>query len=1602
MGYDGVIEESEKGLGEYVVFDSTQIKSATENNGDFDPNNPDIRFSLSLGAPYQGSKGRIENDIVDILPKGERFVDLFSGGSAVTHAAMLSDKYGSFHMNDVNPVAQRGFVSGINGEWDNYDREINTPEEFDKVRGTMEGIIHSHNYYGRNVARDGGQHARYGISRMKSLSALKPYADRLSTTETDYREVELRPDDVVYADIPYENTDKRGYGEPRFDKGEFVEWAQAQDVPVFVSEYTMPEGWTEIGSFKVRGARGGHRMEKLWVQDKFADRYRDDSRSEAATREAEGPRFQLADDVEPWQSEQVSWERSALDHLLQNAANNEVNRSVRSQAVRAVNSTLADLLRRISQATDRSAYNSVEATNVFTGAVDNAMGAQRGYDRWTVDSLVSMAKSMLKSGMYDGLSPYEVNRLIGKINEGAGREEIQEQMNTVFDVLMKANLRGWDAQLRKLTSIRDVRLDSHGVRVMGQVDKMGSVMLRSMRSGMELPQEDLERKIAEVSDRLASDNSIDVDNAAVEMEGLLLAQQYNDLVGKYDADNKAIKDQVREQLEKIYDFWREPNRDEEGNIIYRKDGLMSTTEKRRLKPEFGGVDEEGNRVTPTEEAKRMRRQVEAVVASLEGARRENQVRMSEGYAQLTDALGGGVAAAVTRAKEFRENEKLRKQEIYHAANSDLLDVDNTTQDMDPADRSSVANNGILRFFLNPMQTFDKMIRFFGRRNANGEGRLFNKFMRGQAECSHNEWNSFKAGLDEMDAKADELFGMRWMKLGNAMRDAKKFPPIQVSYWDNNNYVTRDLRQDEAAYIYCVNKMRDGQMKLEAMGIDDNTVQQIAQQLDPRLIQLADWYQGEFLPKRRDYYNQVYERMFGTPMARIENYIHLNINQKSVAQNKELSDRMAGENSPSTITGSLKERKTNVTPIKLHTSLLDLAMQEHQKMEHWAAWGEYNRDLKDLINYGNFRAKVSNLSSKEFGSGSDLLRSFEKCAAIVTGDYQPAGRRSGIDTYAANWAKFVATAKIAFRPFTALKQTLSFPAFMSEARPDDLLKASLNPKGSVDWAMKNLPGFAKRWQSRQAGDTRLMETDSDWNVWRNSTVQKLGRAGLWMNAGVDCLTVAVGARGVYETAKRRYLSYGYTDSKAEKKALEDASIAYNASQQSSEGAFTSAQQTDRTIMSIATTCFRNASMGYERRFTTAVRNLKRMTQDGYRDDVIDNTKKQMMEDGLTEEQAARAAERVYDRMKWHSMMDIANFGFVLPFLWNLGPALIYILGGNDDEQKKELLRDSALHAAFGPIEGLTFGGTMSELANIFAGSMLMDGENFKETMQGLRYRNFTPLPILSDAQGLYGTFSTDAWAGVNDLVNLLVQTGTGVNPETFTDMGVALIDACNGDLDLAKETGFFMMRLANMPKSQVDKIYMDELGLSSEEGAKMSWEELAQRYARYNARKDAPLAAVLLSDDAEAAREQRYVDRFWSRVKEKLEKVGDDDLQRVYGQGSEQRKMVAKEVAKRAGLENDRFGKKPNSNAKPETVKAVEAYQRKRSYTDMAEDVLLQKAKADATQAGDEERVDAIEKALSAITKARKGMGVDKQTDDRIIKEIRESRKKALKDLGITK
>ena len=58
---------------------------------------------MQYGLPYKGSKNKICEGIMAILPEATRFYDLFAGGCAMTHCAMLSGKYQDFIANDIEP-----------------------------------------------------------------------------------------------------------------------------------------------------------------------------------------------------------------------------------------------------------------------------------------------------------------------------------------------------------------------------------------------------------------------------------------------------------------------------------------------------------------------------------------------------------------------------------------------------------------------------------------------------------------------------------------------------------------------------------------------------------------------------------------------------------------------------------------------------------------------------------------------------------------------------------------------------------------------------------------------------------------------------------------------------------------------------------------------------------------------------------------------------------------------------------------------------------------------------------------------------------------------------------------------------------------------------------------------------------------------------------------------------------------------------------------------------------------------------------------------------------------------------------------------------------
>lgn len=90
---------------------------------------------MKYGLPYKGSKNKLAERIVRLLPKRTHLVDLFCGGCAVSHAALLMGKYEHIHINDINWMCPTLFIDALNGKYNDESRWI-SHEDFFRLKDT--------------------------------------------------------------------------------------------------------------------------------------------------------------------------------------------------------------------------------------------------------------------------------------------------------------------------------------------------------------------------------------------------------------------------------------------------------------------------------------------------------------------------------------------------------------------------------------------------------------------------------------------------------------------------------------------------------------------------------------------------------------------------------------------------------------------------------------------------------------------------------------------------------------------------------------------------------------------------------------------------------------------------------------------------------------------------------------------------------------------------------------------------------------------------------------------------------------------------------------------------------------------------------------------------------------------------------------------------------------------------------------------------------------------------------------------------------------------------------------------------------------------------
>lgn len=268
----------------------------------------------AYGLPYKGGKSRIAEWVVGVLPENETLVDLFAGGCAITHCAMLSGKWERVIANDISD-APEVFADAVNGKID-ISRFPLTREEFMETDDTLARLVYSYGndqrsyiysveredvciaaermMYGATVAdryaaykvfiRALSSHLQCGgkVARLQAVELVTRVQDihgtcrvaELETSRCDYRDFVVPANATVYADPPYKGTTISQYG-GGFDYDAFEDWLAEVDFPVFVSEYTCPKGCVEIAkrdSISLADHSNSKRVvERLFVQERFRD-----------------------------------------------------------------------------------------------------------------------------------------------------------------------------------------------------------------------------------------------------------------------------------------------------------------------------------------------------------------------------------------------------------------------------------------------------------------------------------------------------------------------------------------------------------------------------------------------------------------------------------------------------------------------------------------------------------------------------------------------------------------------------------------------------------------------------------------------------------------------------------------------------------------------------------------------------------------------------------------------------------------------------------------------------------------------------------------------------------------------------------------------------------------------------------------------------------------------------------------------------------------------------------------------------------------------------------------------------------------------------------
>jgi hypothetical protein len=945
----------------------------------------------------------------------------------------------------------------------------------------------------------------------------------------------------------------------------------------------------------------------------------------------------------------------------------------------------------------------------------------------------------------------EFDAIVRQIEEATARQEVEKPLQRIAEVVTDLEIKRLQKVVDDFLKLKVQGEGPRGVSVAKEVDDRTRRMFEIFRNNLDRPAAEVAGDLREQED---ADMLYDLD-AVSALEAYQEAVRYGREVDEIDREVEALRAR---------------------NTQLRRERIAA------------------NKVGHKELFELLKKQIlynNELIDALEAERVETKGHRAGALKETAGLLSGQIGAGREILSEWKKQEEERRKKIVNDA---FHDVDDGTKIPVLDKRPGIWTQGYRRtveFLLSPAYSMDYLLKTISVNAPKGEGALYDHFMRGTdgyVEARGRYYIGYEDFKRVLDEKARAVFGKSYpevvadsnvpteatITITNAAprkpeRDKQKGTdagnPERVAAAEEYNPTI-----GEALYIYMTNKMTDGQVKLKRMGITEEEVDALVGILPARYVQFADWLQNEFLPERRKTYNATHLAVFGTQMARIENYVPLKI-QKSYVRQVVDGSEPDPDTLPSAITGSIIRRTRNNQILNLHTNALDLMLEHGQQMEHWNAFTRVVLDMNALLTSTKFRRM---LDTRNPG----LHKRLKVAAQLAADSYRP--QANDVNRAWIALGKLAASSKIAFRVNTALKQVLSYPAFYAYS-PNPKFWAQLTKNlapttwaKNFRWCIDNIPSFRERWLGRMAGNEKLAQMTAPLlDKW----LDKMNKYGMLPNAFVDALTCANGAKAVYDFRRTEYMERGKSAAEAERMARIDAAVSINTTQQSSEGMYIGQMQADRDFWSVSMSTFQNSNFAYLRKQLEGIDELFRDTMRERR-----NRTEYYKEQGFSDDEASDLALKEVVEAKLGALFNIVVFMFGLNILWGLGNNVWKYLFA--PETRDEIPGELAKSAFVAAVRNTTVGSLAEGFASGYGANpsvLLSDMISFTNRLWRIVKKE-----------------NPDAWNETAAYLALqtLSANGLGIDLESFVNMYQGITGMIRDGVDVED-----LMWILNAPQSQ---------------------------------------------------------------------------------------------------------------------------------------------------------------------------------------------------------